>query len=406
MRLSVLLLGAAVAFGLPKERLDGHKVVTANIDTQQKLELLKGAHPDWDIWSNDCVLFVGEGNDIHLPVGGEEELRRFNISYKTMIPDLQAAVEATYARPNATQDWFAAYHTYDEIHNWYSTAARTYAQIASWQTVGSSVQGRSLGLFTIDTKKGATKKAYIQAGIHAREWISPAVTNYIVNELLTKYGTDPAITDLLDKVVLYVVPIVNPDGYSFTWTNTRLWRKNRRQNSATSFGVDLNRNYGSHWGCCGGSSGDPNSDTYRGPSAFSEPESNALSRVVLGIQPNGAIDMHSYSQLILRAWGWTRTNTPDETALAGLGNQMRTSIAKPYGTAFTNQKSIDLYVTDGTASDWFYDPADGANSKWSYTIELRDTGRYGFVLPPDQITPSGIETFLGIQDWLAYIRDN
>eukprot|EP01012_Entosiphon_sulcatum_P054282 TRINITY_DN7493_c0_g1_i1.p1 TRINITY_DN7493_c0_g1~~TRINITY_DN7493_c0_g1_i1.p1 ORF type:complete len:419 (-),score=88.92 TRINITY_DN7493_c0_g1_i1:59-1279(-) len=406
MRLSALLLGAAVAFALPKERLDGHKVVTANIDTQQKLDALKSAHPDWDIWSNDCVLFVGEGNDIHLPADGEHELQRFNISYKTMIPDLQAAVEATYARSNATQDWFAAYHTYDEIHQWYSTAARTYASIASWQTVGSSVQGRSLGLFTIDTKKGATKKAYIQAGIHAREWISPAVTNYIVNELLTKYGSDSAITDLLDKVILYVVPVVNPDGYSFTWTNTRLWRKNRRQNSASSFGVDLNRNYGSHWGCCGGSSGDPNSDTYRGPAAFSEPESDALSRVVLSLKPNGAIDMHSYSQLILRAWGWTRTNTPDETALAGLGNQIRLSIAKPYGTAFTNQKSIDLYVTDGTASDWFYDPVDGANSKWSYTIELRDTGRYGFVLPPDQITPSGIETFLGIQDWLAYIRDN
>jgi len=111
----------------------------------------------------------------------------------------------------------------------------------------------------------------------------------------------------------------------------------------------------------------------------------------------GAIDMHSYSQLILRPWGYTRTNSPDETFLKSVGDGMRDVIRSVGGVAYTSQKSIDLYVTTGTASDWFYDEEatenNGGFRAAGFTLELRDTGRYGFLLPPTEIIPCGTEIY-------------
>jgi len=154
------------------------------------------------------------------------------------------------------------------------------------------------------------------------------------------------------------------------------------------FGVDLNRNWNDHWGIVPGCSKSPSSDTYCGPSAFSEPESSSVSNYLSSLSNViGAIDFHSYSQLILRPYGWTTSNCPDEQSLKIIGEGVRYSISEVFGTDYENIKSIDLYITTGTASDWFYQEGIWA----SYTIELRDTGKYGFVLPASQIIPNGEE---------------
>ena len=108
-----------------------------------------------------------------------------------------------------------------------------------------------------------------------------------------------------------------------------------------------------------------------------------------------AVDWHSYSQLVLRPYGWTNQDSPDEDLLKEIGDGISDAIYAVHGTRFTSQKSIELYVTTGTANDWFYDEeATSLNKGYraaGYTIELRDTGRYGFQLPPEQIIPSGEE---------------
>jgi len=204
---------------------------------------------------------------------------------------------------------------------------------------------------------------------------------------LEQYGTNNIVTQLVNSVEFDIVPMVNPDGYVFSWTTNRLWRKNRRNNGNNVFGVDLNRNWDEHWGG-EGSSKTPSSDTYCGKSPFSEPESRALSDYINSFDNIiGAIDFHSYSQLILRPYGWTRANSPDEQSLKLIGDGVHYTIAEVYGTDYESIKGIDLYVTTGTASDWFYQ-----EGIWgAYCIELRDTGRYGFVLPPNQIIPTGEE---------------
>jgi hypothetical protein len=124
-------------------------------------------------------------------------------------------------------------------------------------------------------------------------------------------------------------------------------------------GTDLNRNWSYQWGCCGGSSGSTGSETYRGPSAFSAPETQRLrnfvnGRVIGGTQQIKAhIDFHTYSQLVLWPYGYTTANTTTnlgvdaESAFATLGQQMAPS-------GYTPEQASDLYIADGTVIDWMW----------------------------------------------------
>ena len=119
---------------------------------------------------------------------------------------------------------------------------------------------------------------------------------YAAQQLLGQYGTDNSISEMLDEVDFFVIPVVNPDGYEYTWSSPsrRYWRKNRRVNANGSIGVDLNRNWGAGWGG-GGSSGIAASDIYRGTAPFSEPETQAM-RDFYQSNPNvvSNIDFHAF----------------------------------------------------------------------------------------------------------------
>jgi murein tripeptide amidase MpaA len=137
------------------------------------------------------------------------------------------------------------------------------------------------------------------AAIHAREWVSTSTVTYIINELVTK-SSDYA--DLLSTLDFYIVPIINPDGYVYTHTTDRMWRKTRSDHSSAfgCRGVDANRNFGFHWGEAGSSS-DKCSETYRGPNAYSEPEAEAIKNFIESVREEvdwGVyITLHSYSQV-------------------------------------------------------------------------------------------------------------
>ena len=154
--------------------------------------------------------------------------------------------------------------------------------------------------------------------------------------------------------------------------------------------TDLNRNWSFQWGCCGGSSGTTSSETYRGPSAFSAPETQVVrnfvnSRVVGGVQQIKAhIDWHTYSELILWPYGYTTANTTstlnanDRNAHATLGQNMAAT------NGYTPEQASDLYIADGTINDWMW----GTYKIFSYTFEMFPTGSNpGFYPPDEQIGP-------------------
>jgi len=234
---------------------------------------------------------------------------------------------------------------------------------------------------------------------------------YIVNYLLENHKRDDAVTRILEESELHLIPFVNPDGFKYTWTSDRMWRKNRSPNTgSTCAGTDLNRNYNDHWNG-GGSSANPCSETFMGRAAASEIEVQITSRYFQSIPPVlGAIDWHSYSQLVLRPYGWTSSDTPDEARLKQIGDSFSAAVLGVHGTRFTSQKAIQLYVTSGTARDWFYgkEASDGNRGYRAagYTIELRDTGNYGFQLPPNQIIPQGQEIVPAVKSFMLTLIDN
>ncbi|KAI9333208.1 putative carboxypeptidase precursor [Zopfochytrium polystomum] len=316
-----------------------------------------------------------------------------------------AALAANTLVNAATDTFFNSYQTYDNIVAKLKTLSTTYPGLTTYTaSIGTTIEGRAIpSLIVTDNSVAATNKKMIwwNGGQHAREWISPAVVMYITTKLLSNANAEPYATWL--KTTQFVItPINNPDGYAYTFTGDRLWRKNRRNNGDGTYGVDLNRNWDEHWGYVGAST-DTSDETYQGTAAFSEPESKAMSNYILSFSNRlSGIDFHSYSQLVLRSWGWTSTPSKNEAVLKKLGDGMASAIKTNSGKSYTSEPGAGLYPASGCTDDWM--TAKAKMSGW--TIELRDTGSYGFKLPASQIVPTGDEIWAAMNFYVPFVLNN
>lgn len=305
-------------------------------------------------------------------------------------------------------NWHTEYLRYNDIIQVYEGFRAANPNRVSRAQIATSWNGRAVYVYrfrlTPYQAPGSPprKKVIILGGTHAREWISPAVTLILFERLLTEPQMNPVLLSLLAQFEFYFVPVLNPDGYEFSWTNNRMWRKNRR-NNGSSFGVDLNRNYPKGWGGQG-SSGNPSSDTYRGPSVWSEPETAGLRDFIasIGGEAYGFIDYHSYGQKIL--WPWTYTTNPlpepERTWHFNAGAAYRQGLLNAGGINYEHgQASTTLYVAGGTSKDWGWDGLGAI----AFTVEMRDTGQNGFLLPPDQILPTANENWGGFKAFLQFL---
>jgi len=323
-----------------------------------------------------------------------------------MISDVQQAIDAAAQDVKQTEDpFFDNYRRYDDIQAKTKAIAAGFSGAQFIPSIGQTAQGRNIFGISLGGGDSPVATIYIQGGIHAREWISPATVMFILNSLAT--STDPDVKTLLQKVQFVIVPLLNADGYEYCFTNDRMWRKNRKVNSGSScIGVDLNRNWDDHWGGPG-SSPNPCAETYRGTAAFSELESAAVRQFWVGKPaPAAFIDFHSYGQLMLRPFGWqlpSRGVPPNEAEVKALTEKMVAAIEATHGKYYTNEHAAELYVACGGADDWFYSV--GTKGRISLTIELRDTGSYGFALPPAQIVPTGEEAYAAFLVMANYVAD-
>jgi hypothetical protein len=190
-----------------------------------------------------------------------------------------------------------------------------------------------------------------------------------------------------------LVPVANPDGYDYTWTTDRMWRKNRRDNGDGTFGVDLNRNWDLAWGTAG-ASGAGASENYEGSAPFSEPETAALSDYLAARPRIGMyLDLHSFGQLVLHPFGFTATPAADAAALSTAGAEAALQMGAVDGSVWdAGSFHTRLYPASGVALDWAY-VEHGANA---WLFELSDRGQYGFLLPADQIVGVAEEAWEGL----------
>lgn len=200
----------------------------------------------------------------------------------------------------------------------------------------------------------------------------------------------------------------NPQGFLYTQTNDRLWRKNRQTTSgSTCLGHDINRNWPYQWALSGGASTDPCAQDFKGVSAGDAPETASLVAKLASIKAAQGlklyIDWHAYSQLLMTPYGYSCTavsakNDEYQTLADGAAD----AIASLYGTQFiTGPICTTIYQATGASVDYV---ADVTKADYSFTVELRDTGANGFVLPPAQILPSGQEAFEGVKYLIANVK--
>ncbi|XP_070578851.1 carboxypeptidase A4-like isoform X2 [Ptychodera flava] len=315
---SVILCTAGIVC-CHRVRFDGFQVL--------RLTALNYQHEPFliDLLRSEKFEFWDYPNDVMTSPENKEELVQLllanDVLFYVLIEDIQQLIDAQYhatsfAKPAESKFDYSRYHTYYEIDRWIQDTAAEYPQLTKVFSIGHSYEQRIMRVLKVGSSWQETKPAlWIQSGIHAREWISPATNIWMTNQLLKRYGNDQEITDLLDTFDFYILLITNPDGYEFTWTNNRLWRKTRSRNyNSTCYGTDANRNWPYQWGGIGASPY-PCSETYRGQHPLSEIE---VANVVDFITKQGKIqdfvlimDIHSYSQMWLNPWGHTKKHPDD-----------------------------------------------------------------------------------------------
>lgn len=420
LALATLSLLLAVAASTAVEHYNDHSVFRVRPSTVLQLSMLQKLQDDEvDFWREPDQ--VNRFADIRLtPANKERVLQYFNdngIQYELIIPDVEKVVEnerqqlreaeqtfQTRAhfennnRAEAIAGFWNTYQRYDTHLSLINALVQQNPTIVSRVNIGTSYQGRTLAAARIGSNQNANKPViWIEGGIHAREWISPATVSYFAQQLVDRYNANNAVVrDLLAYFDFYIVFVLNADGYEYTHTTSRLWRKTRKPSatSPTCIGTDPNRNFGYQWGG-EGASANACSETYRGDSPFSEPEVKAETDYILNQlagKVKSFLSVHSYGQYWLYPWGYTSELTSDNAELDRVAkasvaalNTVSPSIRYTIGTS-TNV----LYAAAGGADDWSYGSA--AKAKYSYTVELRDTGTYGFQLPASQIKASGDET--------------
>lgn len=320
--------------------------------------------------------------------------------------------------------FFQDYQPLDVIERWMRLLEAMFPSHVEYLSVGESYEGRDIPAlrvgFARTNERGRRKTLVVMGGLHAREWISTTTANYVAWSFITLFNKDPTITKFLYHFEILFIPVMNPDGVEYSWAVDRLWRKSRQHtNFRFCRGFDLDHAFGYGWGSS--STSDPCSESYGGEEPFQAAEASSIANwarnetTTNNVQFVGVLDLHSYSQQILYPYSYSCSVEPPnlenlEELATGIAKAIRLSNGQSYSVASACEATSAAALKrstefasrvepgGGSAIDWFYHDM---SAHYSYQIKLRDTGSYGFLLPKDQIIPSGEEFF----DAMKYVGD-
>uniref|UniRef100_UPI00398EBA0B carboxypeptidase B-like n=1 Tax=Pristiophorus japonicus TaxID=55135 RepID=UPI00398EBA0B len=414
----LLFLGfvAAIVVGNPFGRYSGDKVFRLKLENEQQLEFIRNVSRavEIDFWQPHSVELVTTNSSVDFRVGADwasdiqTGLEEIGLRYEILIENLQILIENQLDQKgsrSASYD-YERYHNWDQIESWTANVANENPSLISRIEIGRSYEGRGIYLLRVGKRTGCVKPAiFMDCGIHAREWISPAFCQWFVKEAIRSYGTKSTLNTLVNELDFLVVPVINVDGYVYSWTTDRLWRKTRSKNpGSTCVGTDPNRNFDAKW-CSTGASRNPCDYTYCGSNVESEKEVKAVANYIRNHRSiiKAYLTMHSYSQLCLFPYSYTNSLAVNHVELNSLAMNAVTALTSLYGTHYTyGPGGGTLYLAAGGSDDWAYD----LGIKYSFTFELRDTGKHGFLLPDTLIRPTCEETMLAINYIATYVLNH
>jgi carboxypeptidase T len=381
---------------MEKQATDIWKAYFPNRDIARKAAISFHAHLLESNYEDGYLVMQLDARDM-------EKLRRFGFRFEPATAFIErrnraltefqiAAARRAAGQPEPSAiPGYACYETVEETFAAADGLIAARPTLASWVNAGSSwLKTQNAGGHDIKVLKlthnavaappEGKPKLFINSAIHAREYTTTPLVLEFARWLVNGHGTNADTTWILDHHEVHLMLHTNPDGRQRAETGLS-WRKNANNNfcaNTNTRGIDLNRNFGYSWNSTAGqgSSGSQCSLTYRGPSAASEPETQAVEGYLRSIFPDrrgpGAndaapadtagihIDIHSYGQLVLWPWGNTATPAPNGAALQTLGRRFA------WFSGYTPQQSIGLYPTDGTSDG----PSYGDLGVAAFTFEL------------------------------------
>ncbi|KAM4693492.1 mast cell carboxypeptidase A-like [Discoglossus pictus] len=349
--------------------------------------------------------------DFHTNAEDSETIRALfdqnGIDYRILFQNLQEVVDKQFKNDEQLQKGFdnvLGYHSWEKIATWAYHVSIVNPELVSSTSIGKTYEGRPILLLKVGSQKGNNKDIFMECGVHAREWISPAFCQWFVNEAIRTYGKDKIMTKLLDNVNFHVLPVFNVDGYVWAWTHDRMWRKNRSPTpNSKCIGTDLNRNFNVSW-----DTSDPEatecSDAYPGSSAQSEEETKAITSYISSrlSSMKAYISFHSCGQMLMYPYGYTEKEAPNSDKLKEIAKAALKDLSSLHGTNYTyGPVATTIYAVSGSSIDWAYDEG----IKYSFGFELRDDGSYCFLLPEYEIKPTCKETMLAVKRIASYVLD-
>ncbi|KAI4538688.1 hypothetical protein MG293_010955, partial [Ovis ammon polii] len=374
------------------------------------------------LWQPVTAEYIVKGYEVHFFVNASDvsnvkaHLNASGIPFRVLVENVEDLIRQQTSNdtisPRASSSYYEQYHSLNEIYSWIEVMTERYPDMVEKIHIGSSYEKYPLYVLKVSKKEQRAKHAmWIDCGIHAREWISPAFCLWFVGSVTYYYGKEKMHTNLLKNMDFYIMPVVNVDGYDYTWKKDRMWRKNRSLHEKNAcIGTDLNRNFASkHW-CGEGASSSSCSEIYCGTYPESEPEVKAvadfLRRNIKHIK--AYISMHSYSQKIVFPYSYSRSRSKDHEELVkkskaififrkNKSHLIETSVFQKVISFF-----LFLDLAPGGSDDWIYD----LGIKYSFTIELRDKGKYGFLLPERYIRPTCSEALAAVAKIASHVVRN
>ncbi|XP_066517127.1 carboxypeptidase B2 [Hoplias malabaricus] len=386
------------------------RVLSITATTEEQVNVVKNisSHNQTVLWQPVSPNFIKIKTQVHLYVHSgsvkhvTDLLHKHKITYSVLLENTQDLIEqqtrneTTDPRSGAVNN--ERYFSLEDIYFWMNKTSQEHPDMVKIIFIGSSFEKRPLFVMKLSGKRPAVDKAmWMDCGIHAREWISPAFCLYFIRYALEYYNQYSDITTMLNKMDIYILPVLNPDGYKYTWTTNRMWRKNRsvREENDYCTGVDLNRNFNANW-CTEGASSYPCSEIYCGQYPESEPEVEAVAKFLRSNKDTVKLyfSIHSYSQMLLFPYSYTFDLAQNHAELLELANEAASKIRRFYGKQYkVGAGAKTIYLAPGGSDDWAYDQG----IKYSFTLELQDQGKYGFLLPPNMISSACNDALLAVK---------
>jgi len=318
--------------------------------------------------------------------------------YTVTVADVQKDIDENERQSTISDkpdDIFSKFQPYSAISAWLVQQQQKHPTLAQGFVLGQSYEKNNINGILMSADSSFTKPlVYIECGIHAREWITPPHCLWFIDQILNEDPVNGPI--ILGNLTIAVVPVLNVDGYMYTFSNDRMWRKNRQPNERSNcVGTDLNRNWGYRWA----PGSNPCDETYPGVTAFTGPETNAVKNFLAKFKTISFWDFHSYGGLWMSPWAYTCDEKPKDYAVMLAEMAASAAAVKAVnGNEYEYGDVCDvIYQASGSTCDFAYGTG---NVIHSYGVE---TSGNSFVAPISDIIPLSTEIWAGVKTTLIII---